>query len=467
MLKRPHPCGEELLDRVGGVQGISGLDDHQLRCLLELQRQASSAKKKTAWTQPVLELAPAGWLQEQAFGADAACMEQQRPTRWSRHVPCHFAWNCTRKTCTYYHPDGRSIDDDPSQQHQWQESGVCSWNQRQGHGPEAATSDVVTWPKPFDPVSSNSPGETMATADAAAEAESAELDVPSRAPAATSLYAPVKPAADLVAWLSPFDPVNLDEAAVAAEAAVTGTPASAPAAAPTAEPAVSAPATTPAAEHAATSARGGWPEMPKLIGGQGRFSGRPPRGAGIVAICIGHSGPNSAFVCVVEKANGKCGFPKGGRSSGETVWDGAHREWLEETGIPLARLQVQPKDHIDDAFLGVRYLIASCAPADAASKDPDACGGAPGSSWAPPNEDPSDPDPIVRARWAPLSEVLHSGGGGLRREYVEFVRCAARAVIGGDPHAERDERPGASQASRANARPRRWRSGAGVPPTFQ
>lgn len=152
---------------------------------------------------------------------------------------------------------------------------------------------------------------------------------------------------------------------------------------------------------------------------------------------------------------------KGGRSNGETILDGARREWLEETGIPLTRLVLQSGDYIDDPFLGVRYLIASCTPADAASKDPDTCHRTQGSGWVPPNEDPSDPDPIVKARWVPLSEAFRSGGG-LRREYVEFVRRAAQVVIG-DQHAGRDEQQGPPQASRVNGRPRRWRSGASAP----
>lgn len=329
-----------------------------------------------------------------------------------------------------------------------------NWSQRRGQGPDAVSPDAATLQSPFDSVSAGSPSDATAIAEANKAVSSGE-------PAAISRHAPVKPVADVLRWLSPFDPVTVDEDASAVEAAVIDTPAHVPAAGLMENQAASLAISIPVSgQLGSSSAVGGWPEMPERMSGQGRFSGKPPRGAGIVAICIRHSLPSSASVCVVQKANGKCGFPKGGRGSGETILDGARREWLEETGIPLARLVLQPGAYIDDAFLGVRYLIASCAPANAASDDPDTCDRALGSSWVPPNEDPSDPDPIVKARWVPLSEALRSGGGGgLRREYVDFVRRAAQVVMG-DQHDGRDERQGPPQAPRVNGRPRRWKSGA-------
>merc|ERR1719329_372718 len=239
-----------------------------------------------------------------------------------------------------------------------------------------------------------------------------------------------------------------------------------------AEAAVAAvPEPAPAAEPPATLAMSGWPETPEPLAGQGRFSGRPPRGAGIVAVCMPDDRrTSSAFVCVVEKANGKCSFPKGGRKSGETVWDAAHREWLEETGIPLARLEVRFGEHIDDAFLGVRYLIARCAPADPASADPDAFAGDSGSTWAPPNEDPTDRDPIVKAHWVPLSRVFRNGSG-LRKEYVEYVRRAAQAIAG-NPNGGHNERPAqpsteAAAAPQVGIRQGRWRSGGHNPAALE
>ena len=46
---------------------------------------------------------------------------------------------------------------------------------------------------------------------------------------------------------------------------------------------------------------------------------------------------------------------------------------------------------MDDAVMGVRYLLAVCSPPDPGSSEPDADQGA----WAPLFEDPTDDDPIV------------------------------------------------------------------------
>lgn len=459
MLKRPRPCSEAPLDGEGDVRDISRLSNQQLLCLLELQQGCAKVPRSVPELASAVTSAEAhpqvSWPRASTWTAHAALMEQRQPTRWAGRrdlLPCKYAWACTSKTCTYYHPDGRSVDEYPSQWHgQWQESDVCSWNQQQGRELEAGSSllgetsetlaptlatpvatlllspakpaaEIEAWLNPFDPVISDVPDE--ATAPPAAQ-----------------------PGADLVAWLrSPFEEV--DEAMAVAQAAVAVVPEPAPAAEPPAAPAMDS-----------------WPETPEPLAGQGRFSGRPPRGAGIVAVCVtDDQRTDSAFICVVQKANGKCSFPKGGMKSGETVWDGAHREWLEETGIPLARLEVRLGEHIDDAFLGVRYLIARCAPADPASADLDAFGGDLGSTWAPPSEDPTDRDPIVKAHWVPLSRVLRNGSG-LRKEHVEYVRRAAQAVVR-DPNAGHDDRLAQTRipavaAPQAGARQCRWRSGVG------
>merc|ERR1712187_382324 len=96
------------------------------------------------------------------------------------------------------------------------------------------------------------------------------------------------------------------------------------------------------------------------------------------------------------------GFPKGGLKEEETVWQGAMREWSEETGISVERLWVHPGVHVDDRTIGTRLLLADCGPPedDEAAPDRDAV------SWKPPNEDPDDSDPIGKAYWALLLDVL-------------------------------------------------------------
>lgn len=114
------------------------------------------------------------------------------------------------------------------------------------------------------------------------------------------------------------------------------------------------------------------------------------------------------FVCLVEKRSGKRGFPKGGLKTEmeETVLRGARREFHEETGIPLGRLDLVPWVVVDCDYLGVRYLVSWCSPANAGDPD-DGC-----SAWAPPAEDPNDDDPIVRASWNSCNEILAHGARG-------------------------------------------------------
>jgi len=268
----------------------------------------------------------------------------------------------------------------------------------------------------------------------------------------------------------------------------------------------------------------GWPELPKLIAGEGKRSGKPPRGAGILAFLqeqavrstsseepqtraiqlqqgandlVGidlsgsllfrfpwvqratgpeiHAGylreriaaaldadvqtislfdgerrvddtcvvddPSRLFgsqvttaspcigrlhVCIVEKANNRLGFPKGGRhksgcdQTDETVLEAAKREWLEETGIATFRLRLCEGVFLDDDYLGTRYLVASCLPATDGCGDPDEVS----TSWAPSFEDPTDDDPIIRAHWLPVSEVLTK-----KRRFSAPVRALLRRAV--------------------------------------
>ena len=49
--------------------------------------------------------------------------------------------------------------------------------------------------------------------------------------------------------------------------------------------------------------------------------------------------------------------------------------------------------YLDEEKFGCRYLIGEAAVE-------------PSEAWAPPEEDLTDPDPVVRAHWAPVKEVL-------------------------------------------------------------
>lgn len=468
MRKRPRSCSE-FFDHDSTVQSTSRLDDQQLFSLICLQLQAEEA------AQGGVEAVPTPLRN---CGGDLACMEQQRRWTGRKTEACRFAWNCTAKACTYDHPDGRSIDDYPAQGNaRGIESYPSQWRSPR-HEAEKPSQWLSPWqdpepeatPAPLAPSEPPKRGgipkltqQHPALASLAAEKPSQwlsswqdpELEATPSKPRPRPARAPASLAADQH-WQPRRPPQQPSDDAAPASAL-------APRRRPAAEEA--AVAATPAARHATRE----WPEVPELIsgqGGQGRWHGKPPRGAGIVAIMVAGPADVSAcgrlegiFACIVEKANGKCGFPKGGRDSGESIWDGALREWDEETGIPSARLAVQPGEHIDDAFLGVRYLIARCSLADPASADPDAMLKTDGLTWAPPNEDPSDRDPIVKAHWVPVSKVFRNGAG-LRKEHVEYVRRAAQvhlvdAHAGGQAAvpAEASRTQGGESAGRP---PRRW-----------
>ena len=76
-----------------------------------------------------------------------------------------------------------------------------------------------------------------------------------------------------------------------------------------------------------------WPELPCVVG-QRDYAGKPVRGAGIIGLRLaeGHT-----YVCLVEKRNGRLGFPKGSMGY-ESVKVGALREWIEEAGLNVDRL---------------------------------------------------------------------------------------------------------------------------------
>lgn len=174
----------------------------------------------------------------------------------------------------------------------------------------------------------------------------------------------------------------------------------------------------------------GWPEMPANIAGQGKHAGRKPRSAGIIGflqVVETTAARQITHVCLVEKANGKRGFPKGGREAGETVQENAIREWVEETGIAPARLSIQSGIHLDEAHIGCRYLVAMCAPPSTDITAVDSMPGKAAVSWSPPLEDPTDPDPIVKASWVPLQRALR-GDAGLAKPRLELLQQAVAAL---------------------------------------
>mmetsp|Transcript_70896 Transcript_70896/g.140638 ORF Transcript_70896/g.140638 Transcript_70896/m.140638 type:complete len:408 (+) Transcript_70896:108-1331(+) len=161
-----------------------------------------------------------------------------------------------------------------------------------------------------------------------------------------------------------------------------------------------------------------WPELPP-IQGESRHAGKPPRGAGIIAFRDGQSAGAMRldhYVCIVQKADGKSSFPKGGRKAAESLIDAAFREWQEECGIPGERLQLVRGFHVDEPMIGVRYLLAHCTPnANSSGPDPPTPGE---SAWRPPAEDLSDNDPIVKARWVSVEHCLRGELSEVRRELL-------------------------------------------------
>ena len=193
-----------------------------------------------------------------------------------------------------------------------------------------------------------------------------------------------------------------------------------------------------------------------VIRGSGRRAGRRATAAGVIAIrwpprlndrdaAAGPGGSRgrrmptfpdrrpspTCLVCIVEKRDGKCGFPKGGQEPGETLLENAYREWTEETGISQTRLKIRDDcDFVDEAYLGCRYLLAECEdpPRDGGDEeqpdDPEEPG--PGeSTW-----DPGDPDGdgIAYAHWVRIDRLLGGDEIWLQRERVQLLRRAAEEL---------------------------------------
>merc|ERR1719193_1614002 len=111
------------------------------------------------------------------------------------------------------------------------------------------------------------------------------------------------------------------------------------------------------------------------------------------------------------------------------------REWREETGLPEEHLAFCPGVVLIDPWMGTHYFVASwqldARPGEA-------------TYWTPPNEDPTDPDPVVKAQWMPVGQAvkhhkLNAQRKGLLRLALQAVareeRAAPPAVGAGPPPA--------------------------------
>ena len=131
-------------------------------------------------------------------------------------------------------------------------------------------------------------------------------------------------------------------------------------------------------------------------------------------------------MCLVAKRSGHLNFPKGSLGPGESMREGALREWTEEAGIDVGRLALLQGAFAHDPRHGCRYLFAVCrAPTRGAGEPDEGCSG-----WAPPHEDPHDRDPITRAHWARVEEVLRrEAPSGCRRPLKEFGVCLLECAL--------------------------------------
>lgn len=148
-------------------------------------------------------------------------------------------------------------------------------------------------------------------------------------------------------------------------------------------------------------------------------------------------------ICVVEKRNGKQSLPKGGRKPGETLEQNARREWREEAGLSEARLQLLPAEaeegrpRCEEQQIGAFYFVAACReprPGDIdefpeVRRPPEQSTlSHPLPTWAPPEEDGEDKDPIVKAYWVRVDQVL-LGAFDLPRWRRDLVRLALEQFL--------------------------------------
>jgi len=117
-------------------------------------------------------------------------------------------------------------------------------------------------------------------------------------------------------------------------------------------------------------------------------------------------------VLVVNKRDGKLGFPKGGAEGEEDPRSSALREYVEETSLPAKDLSICEGVVLIDIWR-CHYYVAEDPTLYYYSRvrnttvpEPEA--GMPGSKrgWKPVAEDPADRNPVVFVQWKKVSDVL-------------------------------------------------------------
>jgi 8-oxo-dGTP pyrophosphatase MutT (NUDIX family) len=122
-------------------------------------------------------------------------------------------------------------------------------------------------------------------------------------------------------------------------------------------------------------------------------------------------------VCLVEKRNGRLGFPKGrAESSDASALKTAQREWLEETVLQTEGLSGLAQERVFVDGWGCHYFFAEWTDDLQGGTEPRIV-----TSWEV-EDDPLDNDPIVRAYWMPYQEALNHHM--LSQERKQILRLA-------------------------------------------
>jgi len=142
-------------------------------------------------------------------------------------------------------------------------------------------------------------------------------------------------------------------------------------------------------------------------------------GAGILAM---RDNGGAIEALVVNGKKGALSFPKGRREKQESALENGLREWREETGLPQEFLSFYDGVVLVDAGFGCHYYLAmwtkQVQPGEPAS-------------WAPPCEDPTDNDPIIRAQWLPLGMLLKHSNLSHARKLL--LKLGAQVAAVGHP----------------------------------
>ena len=116
--------------------------------------------------------------------------------------------------------------------------------------------------------------------------------------------------------------------------------------------------------------------------------------AGII-VFAGQCCRNLHQVCLVNKADGWLGPPKGRGETGEDCMQNGKRERHEETGLSTLPIEFITEEPVFEKR--IHYFVARWGGEFQEN-----------SSWAPPAEDPNDPNPVVRAQWMEIGAALVS-----------------------------------------------------------